>query len=209
MQIINEDAVINSMRRNLIYLTKKDAQYILSKIDQDAIFKKHEPRVSLHVWQGEPINGVDVKNGRKRKRKTEVPLPNADLHGLKIEEYLDPADKFIVEGTGHAIVGEVDGRVTLFQPHVPGIQGYHALTSKTIAHPVKGVVPSACPSCNAEHDVEEYMEQMRIDMVKNLASSEIMTQVLYMAQEIYDKRMDVLSKISDNPEILDKIIGQS
>ena len=195
MQFINEDAVINSVRRNNIYLTKKDAQYILSQIDQDAIYKKHEPRVKMHVWNGEPINGVDVKNGRMRKRKTEVPLPNSDLHAVKIEEYLDPSDKHIVAGSGHAIVGELDGKVILFQPHVPGIQGIHALTSKKIPHPVKNVIPDKCPECGQEHDVEEIMEQMRIDMVKNQASSEIMTKVLYMAQEIYDKRMEALDKI--------------
>ena len=209
----NIRAVMN--RQNNIYLTQSDADYILSQINQDEIYNKHKDRVKVEIWDGRPINGVDVSKGRKMKRD-----PKPILHELlkilsdeetykdyetfkkRMKEFAqnnpleidDPSDQFIKSGQGHAYLIYIDGNLVGFQPHHPGIQGWHALTHKTKPHPITGQIVDKCPTCGQEHDIEQIMNDHKDEVIKNLASSEIMTKVLYMAQEIYDKRMETLGK---------------
>ncbi|MEM3862257.1 MAG: hypothetical protein QW203_07240 [Thermoplasmatales archaeon] len=204
--------VRESARRNLIYLTQKEAKYILSQINQDEIFKKHKQEVRGEIWDGKPINGVDVSKGLKITRDIknsyvrlreffldDSNYVNGNISKEKLQKFLmedevvqdDPTYQFIKRGSGHAYIIYIDEKISVFQPFVPYIQGFHALTHKTILHPVSKKIVDKCETCGQEHDVVEIMNDHITNIIKSLASTEIMTKVLYMAQEIYDKRMDL------------------
>ena len=173
---ITAEIVRNSVRGHGIYLTAKDAETILSKLDQQSAYAKHAPRIVFEIWKGGPINGIDVsKHPNEDTRKT--------------------AFKFLTDDTGLAYKVIIDGKLTGFQPHVPGIQGYHALTSKTVqCH--KGHMHETCATCGQEHDIEKIIAERRDEIIKGFADRELLTHVLYLAQEIYDRRMETLDKLS-------------
>ena len=173
---ITEDMVRESVKRNAIYLTKSDACHILEQLDQQGTFATHDPRVKMEIWGGQPINGVDVaKHPNENTRKT--------------------SHQFLTGDQGLAYMVYIDGKLNGFQPHAPSIQGYHAMTSDTIqCH--KGHMHSECPVCRQKHGIEQIMATQKESTVKNLAGSELMTKVLYTAQEIYDRRMEAIDKFS-------------
>ena len=216
--ITDIDAFINEFKRNGLLVTKKDAEEFLKTVNWDELFKKHEPRVKVEVWKGEPINGVDVKNHPDYALEDRL-SKEIEEHRKFIESIQDPVQKnalqhiidekneelrkvrirnasrqFLRNGTGNAYKIYIDGKLTVFQPHVPRIQGFHAMTSKTNYH---GKVADKCPSCGAEHPIEDIMEQERIATVKQLASEEISTKFLYIAQELTEKRITALDKLSE------------
>ena len=177
---ITPEIIRNSVRRNLIYLTQNDAITILRKLNQQEAYDKASSHFEVKVWDGRLINGVDVSKGRKRKNG------------------VDPSDVFVMNGTGHAYIIEKDGKIIGYQPHVPGIMGMHALTSKTIPHPITHAIVDKCPTCEKEHDIETIMNEHIVDIIKGNAASELMTKALYMAQEIFDARMNTIDKISQS-----------
>ncbi|MEM0011240.1 MAG: hypothetical protein QXT84_06065 [Candidatus Bathyarchaeia archaeon] len=213
---ITPEMVQASVVRNNIYLTKEDALKILDRIDQQGAYEKHSGRVKVEIWRGQNINGVDVTNHPGGK----VTLDRGDPQTIILRFFMDEVNKrlkalgqpeirlpdmyvptaprytshrFITNDTGLAYLTYVDGKLIGFQPHVPGIQGYHALTSKTIkCH--RGHIHDKCPTCGGEHDIEQVIEVQKDTIIKNLASSELMTKVLYIAQEIYDRRLETIDK---------------
>jgi len=214
---INVDVFVDGFKRQGLLVTKKDAEEFLKTINWDEMFKKHEPRVKVEVWKGEPINGVDVKNHPDYALEERL-VREIDEHRKMIDSVNDPVLKnalqhvldekhqelrkvrirnasrqFIRNGTGNAYKIYIDGKLIVFQPHAPRVQGYHALTSKTNYH---GKVADRCPTCGAEHPIEDIMEQERIETVKRLASEEIVTKFLYIAQELTEKRLAALDKIA-------------
>ncbi len=174
---IKADAVRASVRQNVIYLTQKDAETILTGFDQDMYYQRHAPKVVGRVWDGKPINGVDMRNH-----------PNANAKKT--------SHQFLTNHQGMAYTISVDGQTNVFQPHVGGVQGWHALTSKKVACDC-GAFHSSCPTCSKEHDVEEEMAKAVDQAVKSRAAAEMMVQVLYKAQEIYDRRMEALDWLAD------------
>ncbi len=173
---ITPDTIRMSVRRDLIYLTQSDALKILQQIDQQEIYAKHEPRIKIEIWKGEKINGVDVtQHPNENARKT--------------------SHQFLTNDQGLAYLVYTDGKLNGFQPHVPGIQGYHALTSKTVQC-YRGHLHDVCPTCKQGHDIEKIMTEQKEGLVKSLASAEIFTRVLYLAQEIHDRRMEALDRLS-------------
>ena len=196
---INNEGARNSVRRDNIYLTKKDAEYILSMIGrQEEYYNKHRDRVKTKIWEGEKINGIDVSNGLTVKQESLVQdEKDPAIHHLIKREVPNPSHQFLKNRTGHAYIIFVDGKLNVFQPHHPGVQGWHAMTHPTIPHPISKQIVDKCATCGESHHIDGIMEKQRDEMVKNLAGSEIFTKILYMAQEIYDKRMDFLSKMAD------------
>jgi hypothetical protein len=173
---VTPDMIRMSVQRNSIYLTQSDALKILQQIDQQELYAKHEPRVKIEIWKGEKINGVDVtQHPNETARRT--------------------SHQFLTNDQGLAYMVYTDGKLNGFQPHVPGVQGFHALTSKTVQC-YKGHLHDKCPTCQQEHDVEKIIAEQKDQLVKNLAGGEIFTKTLYLAQEIYDKRMETLDKLS-------------
>ncbi|MEM3862415.1 MAG: hypothetical protein QW203_08055 [Thermoplasmatales archaeon] len=209
---ITADNIRLSVRPNQIYLTQKDAEYILSQINQDEIYNKHKPRVRAEIWDGRLINGVDVtqlkirrdvKNSYIRLRQfllDDSNYVNGNISKDKLQQHLrndeieqdDPTYQFLKNGTGHAYIIFIDEQIRIFQPHVPYIQGWHALTHKSLPHPISKKIVDKCVTCGQEHDIEEIMNTHVENQIRQLATQEIMTKVLYMAQEIYDRRMDLL-----------------
>ncbi len=182
------------MARNGITLSTAEAENILSKINQQGAYAKHDKTVKAVIWDGSPINGVDVSKGRKRKKETIVEIDGRKIKA--IEEYTDPADQFISTGRGHAYLIFVDGRLVGFQPHTASDQGFHALTHPTLPHPITKKAIPVCP-CGKKHDIEQLMEKHRQRVVQDMAGNELFTQVLYMAQEIWDSKQRKLSKLLD------------
>jgi hypothetical protein len=215
---ITPEMVANSVMQNGIRLTKEDAVKILESIDQHALYAKHEPRIAVEVWKGQPINGVDVTNhpgGRitldrndpvtvalkyvmdeANKRFRTLGQPEIVLPDLYVPNApRNTSHQFLTNDKGLAYMIYIDGKLNGFQPHVPGIQGYHALTSKRIqCH--KGHYHDKCVACGQEHDIEKIMAEHRDSIIRNHATSEAFTKVLYLAQEIYDRRMETLDKLS-------------
>lgn len=215
---ITPEMVQASVARNGIRLTKEDAIKILGTIDQQALYTAHEPRIRIEVWQGQPVNGVDVANHPGGK----VLLDGNNPHTIALRFFMDEVNarlralgqqgitlpdlyvpsaprytshKFLTNDQGLAYMVYTDGKLNGFQPHVPSIQGYHAMTSKNIkCH--KGHYHTACPTCGGEHDIEQIMAQQKEILVKNAAQSEAFTKILYMAQEIYDRRLEAMDKLS-------------
>ena len=215
---VTPEMVQMSVARNSIRLTKEDAVKILESIDQQAAYAKHEPRVRAEVWKGQPINGVDVANHPGGR----VALDGSNPQTIALKYFMDEVNKrlkavgqpevampdlyvpgaprgtshrHITNDTGLAYLVYTDDKLNGFQPHVPGIQGIHAMTSKTIqCH--KGHMHEKCPECDGEHDMEKIIGEQRDAMVKNLAASEIFTKVLYMAQEIHDRRLEAMDKFA-------------
>jgi hypothetical protein len=199
---ITPQMLLVGIRRDNFLVTLDDAAKFLSTIDQNAYYEKHAPKFSASVWKGERINGVDVSAGRKRFRDVKQSARIKDSKGKEMdtvinmkEEYIDPADQHIVAETGHAYVIKQGNRTIVFQPHVPGMQGYHALTSRVITTPKTGKLPSVCPLCKQDHDVEEYMAKALDESIKNSAQSEIATKFLYTAQELQSDRISKLLKL--------------
>lgn len=199
---ITPQMLIGGIRQNNFLVTANDAAAFLKNIDQNAYYEKHAPKFVAKVWKGERINGVDVSSGRIRYRDVKTNAKIKDSKGKDIdtivtvkEQYIDPADQHIIAGTGHAYIIMQGNRHVVFQPHAPGMNGYHAMTSRTIPHPVTGKLAHTCPLCGQEHDVEELMAKALEDRIKNDAQSEIATKFLYTAQELQSNRMDKLLKL--------------
>ena len=215
---ITPEMVQASVARNNIRLTREDALKILESINQQDAYAKHEGRVKVDVWQGQPINGVDVTKHPGGK----VALDRNDPHTVALKFFMDEVNrrmkamgqdeiklpelfvpsaprhtshKHLTNDTGLAYMTYIDGKLNGFQPHVPGVNGIHAMTSKSKqCH--KGHKHEKCPDCSQEHDIDQIMAQQTDAMVKNLAGNEIFTKVLYMAQEIHDKRLQAMDKLA-------------
>ena len=214
---IDYQAFANGYRTRGLLVTAKDVENFIKTLDLDAMYKKHEPRVKVEIWKGEPINGVDLRNHpdyaleqkltaeldqhRNALSNTQDPvIKNAIEHlidektaELKKVQIRNASRQFIKNGTGNAYKIYVDGKLMVFQPHVPRIQGYHAMTSKQNYH---GKVADKCPTCGAEHPIEDIMEQERINQVKQLVMDEISTKFLYVAQELTEKRLSALDLLA-------------
>ncbi len=188
-----------SMRRNGIYLTGRDAEMIVSRLDQPGAFAKHEPRVAVAVWDGKPVNGVDMRNHEGTPPPPKAVWIDGKSAQLQeaVQERLKPKNtshQFLTRHEGLAFTTHIDGKLVGFQPHAP-IPGWHAMTSKTVACDC-GKTHETCPTCQGEHDVAGAMEAHRAEVVRGLAGGELMTQVLYMAQEIQDRRMEALDRLA-------------
>lgn len=196
---ITAEAVRMSMRRSGIYLTARDAEAIVGQLDQPGAYAKHEPRVAVDVWDGSPVNGIDMRNHEGTPRPPVKVLLDGAEHVLQemVRDQLKPRNtshQFLTRDEGLAFTTRIDGNLVGFQPHAP-LPGWHAMTSRTVRCPC-GRTHKACPTCRGEHDVEEAMERHRVEVVQGLAGAELQTRVLYLAQEIADRRMEALDRLA-------------
>lgn len=194
------EGVLQGMRRSGIYLTRADAEAILAQLDQPGAYAKHEGRVVVEVWDGKPVNGIDMRNHEGRPSPPKPVLLDGQPHELRElpREELKPKNtshQFLTKHQGLAFVTKVDGKIIGFQPHVGGIPGWHALTSSKVPCDC-GKLHDTCPTCKQAHDIEAEMEKQRVSIVQGLAGAELQTRVLYLAQEMFDRRMQALDRLA-------------
>ena len=187
-------------RRSGIYLTARDAETILAQLDQPGTFAKHEARVRVEVWDGKPVNGIDMRNHEGTPQPSVTVMLDGIAHAMQQmpRDQLKPKNtshQFLTRDEGLAYVTHVDDQLVGFQPHAP-VPGWHAMTSRTVKCPGCSKTHETCPTCSQEHDVEEAMETHRADVVRGLAGAELQTRVLYLAQEIHDRRMEALDRLA-------------
>ena len=183
MSWITPEIVKANLQRNLIYITIADAKNMLSHINQQSYYEKNAGRVEIKPFDGNPINGVDVTNV----------LPE-DESSPKGNAQRNLARQFIINDTGLAYMVYIDGKLSGFQPHHPFLQGWHSMSSHTWRCPRGHLHENNC-SCGEFHEITEIADQHKQGIVQGLASSEIQTKLLYMAQEIYDRRMQALDRL--------------
>ena len=178
------EMVKQSVRRNGIYLTQKDAERILSQFRQSEYYARHEGRVEMRPFDGKHLNGVDVTQ--------RLPEGENDPKGNRQRNL---AWQFLHNDTGLAYLVYVDGKLTGFQPHHPELQGWHSMSSKSIPC-FRGHMHTNNCKCGHFHPMEEVMDTQKQRIVQGLASGEMQTRILYIAQEIYDRRMHALDRIA-------------
>lgn len=196
---ITAETVQQSMQRNGIRLTGRDAEAILAQLDQPGTFAKHESRVAVAVWDGKPVNGVDMRNHEGTPPPPKAVLIDGQSHQIQeqIQERLKPKNtshQFLTRHEGLAFTTTIDGKLVGFQPHAP-VAGWHAMTSKAISCDC-GKTHESCPTCKGEHDITEAMLAHYAEVVKGLAGTELQTRVLYLAQEIHDRRLEALDRLA-------------
>ena len=108
-----------------------EVQEVIDQIGVEDIVKKYEEKIQAKVWEGEPLGSL----------RTEEEIRNHFGMG--------PEDK--------AFMIIIDGRVSIFQPFVPGVPGKVPLT---------------------EDNLESEMNKMREDLIRRNALTEVMNLII-------------------------------